>query len=102
MAVVEVLRSRTSRDDLLMHLLRCLVFYAAYFRFDFVSDHIPGTRNTAADAISRNNLPLFHSLVPQISQQVIPQSVLDLLVIRRPGWGSRDWTELFAHSLSRE
>ena len=66
MAVVEVLRSRTSRDDLLMHLLRCLVFYAAYFRFDFVADHIPRTRNTAADAISRNNLPLFHSLVPQI------------------------------------
>ena len=102
MAVVEVLRSRTSRDDLLMHLLRCLVFYAAYLGFDFVSDHIPGTRNTAADAISRNNLPLFHSLVPQIPQQVIPQPVLDLLVIRRPDWGSRDWTELFAHSLSRE
>ena len=30
MAVVEVLRSHTSRDGLLMHLLRCFVFYVAY------------------------------------------------------------------------
>jgi hypothetical protein len=83
MVVVEGLRSLTSRDDLFM-------FYAAYFRFDFVADHISGTLNTAVDAISRNNLLLFHSLVPQIPEQVIPQSVLDLLVIRRPDWGSCD------------
>ena len=42
MAVVEVLHSRTASDPLLMHLLRCLVFYAAVHHFDFVGEHIPG------------------------------------------------------------
>ena len=36
MAVVDILKSRTSRDQLLMHLLRFLVFYAAFYRFNFV------------------------------------------------------------------
>ena len=43
MAVVDVLRSRTSRDPILMHLLRCLVFYAAVYHFDFMAEHLPGT-----------------------------------------------------------
>ena len=39
MAVVEILRTRTSRDYSLMHLLRCLAFYAAVYNFDFVAPH---------------------------------------------------------------
>ena len=65
MAVITVLQSQTSRDPLLMHLLRCLVFYAAWYHFDFVAEHAPGTHNVAADALSRNNLTLFSSLFPQ-------------------------------------
>ena len=100
MAVVNILNSRTSKDQLLMHLLRCLVFYSAFFRFQFVAEHVPGILNVAADAISRNNLPLFFSIFPQIPRVAIPQSVLDLLVTRRPNWGSRDWTRLFVCSLT--
>ena len=84
-----------------MHLLRCLTFYAAFFRFELESAHIPGSDNTAADAISRNNITLFHSLVPHISQVTIPQAVIDLLVTRRPDWGSDTWTHLFRTTLSR-
>jgi hypothetical protein len=47
MAVVEVLRSHTSHDPLLMHLLRCLVFYAAVYHFNFVAQHLPGTHNSS-------------------------------------------------------
>ena len=102
MAVVDLLRSRTSSDFLLMHLLRCLVFYAAIYSFDFASEHIPGTYNTAADALSRNNLTLFSSLVPQIPHQPIPQAVVELLVENRPNWGSQAWTVLFKSSLTME
>ena len=102
MAVVSLLRSRTSTDPLLMHLLRCMVFYAALFGFDFVSEHIPGVLNTAADAISRNNVPLFVSLVPQVTQVHVPLPVVELLVSRKPDWGSRAWTILFSRSLTRE
>ena len=102
MAVVNILRSRTSKDCILVHLMRCLVFYAAYFGFQFIAKHIPGVLNTAADAISRNNIPLFLSLCPQVPQVAIPQPVQDLLVGRRPDWGSKDWTRLFKISLARE
>ena len=66
MAVVDLLRTRTSKDLLLMHLLPCLVIYAAFFGCQFMAKHVPGVLNTAADAISRNNVSLFLSLCPQV------------------------------------
>ena len=45
-----------------------LVFYAALFRFSYCPLHLPGISNVAADALSRNNMSLFLSLVPQGSQ----------------------------------
>lgn len=101
MAVVDLLKTCTSRDQLLMHLLRCLVFYAAYFRFHFTAEHVPGVFNTAADAISRDRVSLFLSLVPQIPQMVIPQPVVELLITARPNWGSQNWTRLFTRTLTR-
>ena len=58
MAVVDLLRSRTTKDTIVMHLLRCLTFYAAFYQFTFESCHVPGAQNTAADAISRHNISL--------------------------------------------
>ena len=98
-AVVEILTSRTSKDHLLMHLVRCL---AAFFGFQFVAQHVPGVLNTVADAISRNNIPLFLSIFPQVPRVTLPQPLLDLLVIKRPDWGSSDWTKLFVSSLARD
>ena len=102
MAVVEILRKRTSSDPQVMHLLRCFVFYAAVYHFTFTAEHIAGVHNTAADAISRNNITLFCSLVPQVRRTIIPQAVLELLVNQKPDWGSPTWTALFAASLPRE
>ena len=99
-AVVAVLSSRTAQSPLLMHLLRCFSFYSAYFRFHFSAVHIPGVENEAADALSRNNMPLFFSLVPNTPQFKIPQPLMDLLVVKRPDWGSQPWTQLFVSSLN--
>ena len=95
MAVVDVLCSRTAHDPLLMHL------YAAIYQFDFRAEHLPGSHNLAADALSRNNLTLFSSLVPQMQQVAIPQPAQDLLVETTPNWGLHDWTILFRNSLNR-
>ena len=76
MAVVALLKTRTSPDQLLMHLLRCLTFYAAYYKFEVRAAHVPGVLNTAADAISRNNISLFLSLVPQSQQISIPDIIV--------------------------
>ena len=84
-----------------MHLLRCLVFYAAIYQFDFRAEHLPGSHNLAADALSRNNLTLFSSLVSQMQQVAIPHPARDLLVETTPNWGSHKWTILFRNSLNR-
>ena len=102
MAVVELLKSRTSQDPLLMNMLRCFSFYAAYFKFVYRAEHVPGVLNTTADAISRNNISLFLSFLPQSPRLPIPQAVVDLPVHKRPDWGSHDWTRLFKASLRKE
>ena len=44
-AVVAVLNSGTSRDDSLMHLIRCLAFITARFNFIVSASHIKGVDN---------------------------------------------------------
>ena len=99
MAVVDILRKRSSKDPLIMHLLRCFCFFSAYFKFSYSSEHVPGVENVAADAISRNNLQLLFSFFPQVPPSSVPRPVLELLVNQRPDWGSETWTEMFYHSL---
>ena len=53
-AVVAVVNTRWCRDRHLMHLMRCLFFYAAHFRFGISARHIAGAENTNADALSRS------------------------------------------------
>ena len=89
MAVVDILSKGSARDPLAHHLVRCLYFYSSLYAFQFVVMHVPGVFNVAADALSRNNLQLFSSLIPQGTHHVIPASVVNLLVQRRPDWGSR-------------
>ena len=99
MGVVAILQKRSANNAMALHLLRCLYFYAAFYRFEYVSQHIPGVVNVAADAISRNNLTLFFSLFPQATRVSIPKPLEDLLVIQQPDWGSSPWTSLFGHTL---
>ena len=100
MAVVSILQNRTARDELALHLLRCFQFFSALFQFKYLVQHVPGMLNTAADAISRDNIALFSSLIPQASRHFVPNPVLDLLVNQRPNWGSPHWTALFVSTLS--
>ena len=69
-AVVAILRSGTSKDELIMHVMRCLAFITARFNFVVSASHIRGVDNT--DALSRDNAILFHSLHPQALPQATP------------------------------
>ena len=94
-AVVSVIQRRSAKDPFLLHLLRCLYFYAARFQFCYSAHHLPGVSNVAADALSRDNMSLFLSLVPQGSPLVVSKEVLDLLLWQRPDWGSQLWIRQF-------
>ena len=55
-----------------MHLLRCFAFFVAFFKFNYSTQHVPRVLNTAANALSRDDLTLFFSLVPQTPRYTLP------------------------------
>ena len=92
LAVVMVLRARTCKDAIMMHLLRSLHFFLAKWDIALTSQHIPGVTNHAADALSRNNMQAFHSMMKDASPlTAVPQMLWDLLVMERPDWTSVSW-----------
>ena len=99
-AVVRIIQRQSGRSSIIQHLLRCFYFYSALFQFSYSAEHIRGELNTAADALSRDRFTLFLSLYPQASRVPIPQSVMEMLVTRRPDWGSPDWIGLFVSTLT--
>lgn len=46
-----------------MHLMQSLFFITAVNGISLYAQHIPGQHNSAADALARNHLPLFHQQV---------------------------------------
>ena len=82
-AVVEVLRSGTSRNSNLMVLLRHLALLAAQHSFAFTARHVPGKSNAIADAISCFEFQRFRQLAPYASPTAtsVPPWVLDQLPV---------------------
>ncbi len=97
-AVVSIIQRRSAKHLLITHLLRCLFFYASVHQFHFSALHIPGTENVLADAISRNNLTLLSTFLPQVPPVVVPPGISQFL-LHLPDWGSPSWTEQFVLSL---
>ena len=99
-AVVSITNSNHSREAHLMHLVRLLVFYACHYNFWFRAEHIPGKKNTLADALSRNNVSYFLSQVPQVSHypSKVPRPLLALLSLK-VALTSTPWMELVRRSL---
>ncbi len=71
-----------------------LVLPEATFQFQLTACHLPGTHNTLADLLSRNNLPRFYSKVPTANQEPtpIPQHLARPLLAREGDWTSPTWT----------
>jgi hypothetical protein len=99
MSVVQVLSKGSSKEPsgLVMHLLRCLSFFSAYYQFSYEAIHIPGACNTLADDISRNRTSSLSSQVPSIHAcpTVVPPALWSLLVVETPDWTSSRWRALF-------
>ena len=97
-AVVALINSGSSRENSLMHLMRCLTFIMAKYNFVVSGAHIRGIHNDLADALSRNNSHYFLSHCPQAqaSPTGVPTELVELLVTSRPDWVSPHWTKLWS------
>ena len=103
LGAVDIINSGYSRVPQIMHLLRCLFFIRALFRFSLHAVHIPGKENSLADAISRNNLSFLFSQIPEAisSRCQIPRDLLALLLEQQPDWTSPSWGRLFRNCFRR-
>ena len=101
MAAVHALNNRSARDPSLTYLLQCLFFFEAHFQFEHIASHIRGRENIAADALSRNQLSHFLSLVPQALHPPtqVPPPLQELLSHPSPSWTSAHWRDLFKATL---
>ena len=97
-AVVSIVNSGSSKDALVMHLMRSLFFIAAVNGISLYAQHIPGKHNNAADALSRNHISLFHQQVPSAAAlpTPIPPELWQILVLSQPDWTSRSWRNQFS------
>ncbi len=93
MAVVYILRAKTSKDANVMHLLRCLHFLCAMFDIRISATHIPGVENVLADALSRNHLDQFFSSSPKASKHPtkVSRQLWELVMVDQPDWLSDNW-----------
>ena len=99
-AVVAIVNSGRSKVERAMHLMRCLSFFLARWGVSLRCRHIPGVQNGAADALLRNAFPSFQRLVPGANESatVLPDRLLECLVLGTPDWTKVDWTSMFSRS----
>lgn len=97
-AAVSAVNYGTSKNQDVMHLARCLAFVKAKWDFELIANHLAGVLNPIPDALSRNKRHVFHALLPQANpgQTPIPEALLDLLILSKPDWTSKHWTELWS------
>ncbi len=95
-AVVPCLRSRrTSKQEELMHLLRCLVFVEAQLHLHLHPVYIDTRSNHLADDLSRNDAHSFLVKVPRADRCPSKVSLLKLLLDQSADWTSPTWHRQF-------
>ena len=102
-SAVTVINRGSAKDPGLAQLLRCISFYSAYFRFNLCAQHVAGSLNQSADALSRNNLQQFFFLHPQAQPmpEHIPCEVIRLATTTDLEWTSPAWRALFRATLPK-
>jgi len=101
LSLVNAINKGSSKDPIVMHLLRCLWFFTAYFDIALTATHIPGADNTSADQLSRNNMMEFFLTNPNALKlpTPLPASILDIISPVGPDWTSPHFRRLFTATI---
>ena len=96
MAVVASIKSGACKERKAMHLMRCLAFVEARVPVTIVAEHIKGSENVVANALSRDRLDFARSAM-QVSEreaEAIPRDLLEMLTAESQSWSEREWRKL--------
>ena len=96
-SLVVTINKGSSKDAMVMHLLRCLWFFIAVFDINIRVPHTTGKFNNAANMLSRTQTETFlkaHSHMPT-SSTPWPPSLLHLLSLQMLDWISSKFHRLF-------
>ena len=88
--VVASIHKGSCKDSQVMHLLRTLKFFTAYYDIEIMAEHIPGVTDTTADYLSRNNTYVNVFLFEPTGSPPTDPLPLPLLAMLTPPW--EDWT----------
>ena len=100
--IVACLQSRTSKNTGIMHLLRCLVFVEARYRYHLQPVYINTHANHLADDLSRNKISSFLLKVPTADHTPTPIShpLLEVLLDQKADWTSTPWLHRFTNTFN--
>ncbi|KAK3096515.1 hypothetical protein FSP39_000934 [Pinctada imbricata] len=72
LSTVDIIRKGRSKVQSIMKLMRTLTFHSAYYSFVIHAQHIPGVKNSIADALSRYQMTRFRQLAPRADANPTP------------------------------
>ena len=101
--LVQAINKGSSRDLMVMHLLRCIWFFTAFFDMQIMAIHIPGAENNSADMLSRNQATQFLRRHPQASRlpTLLPPPLLHIVSPLKPDWTSSSFLKHLKESLAQ-
>ena len=102
LSLVSAISKGSSKETYVMHLLRCLWFFVAYFDVDMHVEHIAGLDNTTADQLSRNLMQCFFSSHPQarLLPMPLPPSLLQIVASPSLDWTSPHFARMFSDTIA--
>ena len=97
LSLVDTIHKGSSKDKVVMYLLRCLWFLTAYFDIELNAEHIAGADNCTADHLSRNQMQFFFFLHPQVSLLPVPlpPQLLQMVTVQDLDWTSTGFNRIF-------
>ena len=101
-SLVGAIKKGSSKNPLVMHLLRYLWLFVAVYDIDLTAEHIAGITNQVADMLTRNQVEQFFSKHPQVSHLPTPllPSLLHIVSPLKLDWTSPIFRQYFEDILS--
>ena len=102
LSLVDAIHKGSSKDKVVMHLLRCLWFFTAHFDIELNAEHIAGADNCTADHLSRNQMQSFFFLHPQVSPLPVPlpPQLLQMVTVQDLDWTSTGFNRIFKDTIN--